>query len=218
MMRKILKTLDPILKLLFRRYNSKVRKYRYENIEVLVHPEVFPPRFTISTKLLLGFIKPLDLKGKKVLELGCGSGIISLFAASKGALVTASDINSIALKMLEKASIKNNLAVHTLYSNLFDAIEEKQFDYIIINPPYYPKTAKNDKQRAWFCGENFEYFEKLFKQLPYYVGNTEVLMILSEDCNLDKISSIARQYNLKFKKILEKKVMTEKNFIYKIYY
>jgi hypothetical protein len=42
-------------------------------------------------------------------------------------------------------------------------------------------------------------------------------MILSEDCDLEKISTIAQQYDLKFKKVLEKKVMTEINYIYKVH-
>ena len=217
MIRKLIKIFDPILKWFFQRYYSKPRKYRYQNIEVIVYPEVFPPHFTISTKLLLDYINSIDLKGKKVLELGCGSGIISLLAASKGALVTASDINKTALEALEKASIKNTLPVQIINSNLFDKLHEKHFDYIIINPPYYPKAPKNDKQHAWFCGENFEYFEKLFEQLPSYIEHSEVLMILSEDCDLEKISTIAQQYDLKFKKVLEKKVMTEINYIYKVH-
>lgn len=217
MIRKLIKIFDPILKWFFQRYYLKPRKYRYQNIEVIVYPEVFPPHFTISTKLLLDYINSIDLKGKKVLELGCGSGIISLLAASKGALVTASDINKTALEALEKASIKNALPVQIINSNLFDKLHEKHFDYIIINPPYYPKAPKNDKQHAWFCGENFEYFEKLFEQLPAYTEYSEVLMILSEDCDLEKISTIAQQYALKFKKVLEKKVITETNYIFKVY-
>ena len=217
MIRKLIKIFDSILKWFFQRYYSKPRKYRYQNIEVIVYPEVFPPHFTISTKLLLDYINSIDLKGKKVLELGCGSGIISLLAASKGALVTASDINKTSLEALEKASIKNALPVQIINSNLFDKLHEKHFDYIIINPPYYPKAPKNDKQHAWFCGENFEYFEKLFEQLPSYIKHSEVLMILSEDCDLEKISTIAQQYDLKFKKVLEKKVMTETNYIYKVH-
>ena len=118
---------------------------------------------------------------------------------------------------MEKASVKNALPVQIINSNLFDKLHEKHFDYIIINPPYYPKAPKNDKQHAWFCGENFEYFEKLFEQLPSYIEHSEVLMILSEDCDLEKISTIAQQYDLKFKKVLEKKVMTETNYIYKVH-
>jgi 2-polyprenyl-3-methyl-5-hydroxy-6-metoxy-1,4-benzoquinol methylase len=35
----------------------------------------------------------LELSGKRVLELGAGSGLIGLSLARKGAMVTASDLN-----------------------------------------------------------------------------------------------------------------------------
>lgn len=48
-----------------------------------MHPEVFPPHYTISTKILLDFIDGLDIDKKSLLELGCGSGIISLLLPLK---------------------------------------------------------------------------------------------------------------------------------------
>jgi len=209
------KIIFPLFKIGFDKYYKKPRKYTYESIEVLVHPEVFPPHFTISTKILLDFLKPLDLNNKLFLELGCGSGIISLFAASKKAIVTASDINKVAIDALKKASIQNNLKLTILYSDLFDKIKQQTFDYIIINPPFYPKTPQNDKERAWFCGGNFEYFEKLFMQIPQYIA-PNIWMILSEDCEIEYIKKLAIKNGLTFELILEKSVILEKNYIFKI--
>lgn len=215
MLEKLKKHLYPIAKIAFNVYQSKQRKYTYNGIEVIVHPEVFPPKYTISTKLLLHFIAPLNLKGKTLLELGCGSGIISLFAASKEAKVTASDINEVALDALKIASTKNDISVNIVYSDLFENLSEYHFDYIIINPPYYPKTPKNDKESAWFCGENFEYFEDLFSQLPPYIAQN-TWMILSEDCDIERIKNIAAKNRLSLEMILEKTVAKEKNFIFRI--
>ena len=139
----IKKITHPFLKTLASFWFSKDRTYKYNGIEVLVHPNVFPPHYTISTNIILEFIKPIHLKHKTFLELGCGSGIIALYAASKEAEVTASDINKTALEYLERSSKKNNLPINIIYSNLFDNITSKTFDYIIINPPYYQKKAKN---------------------------------------------------------------------------
>ena len=82
---------QPFLKTCLAYYYRKPRKYNYQDIEVLVHQEVFPPHLTLSTKILLDFIVELDLKNKAFLELGCGSGIISLLASRKGAFVTATE-------------------------------------------------------------------------------------------------------------------------------
>ena len=217
-LRSIIKRLTkPFLNAGLKFYYRKSRKYSYQNIEVLVHPEVFPPHLTLSTKILLDFISEMDLQNKTFLELGCGCGIISLFSCKKGALVTASDINEIALEYLEKASEKNNLKVDCVYSNLFENLQERTFYYIIINPPYYPKNPKSTKDQAWFCGEKFEYFENLFKQLPQFISEeNHTYMILSEDCNIDKIKRIASGNNLSLETVFELKTMRELNIIFSI--
>ena len=208
---------QPFLKTGLAYYYRKPRKYNYQDIEVLVHPEVFPPHLTLSTKILLDFIVELDLKNKDFLELGCGSGIISLLASRKGAFVTATDINNIALDYLKKASFENQLKVDVIDSDLFKNLKNKSFDYIIINPPYYPKKAKNVKEKAWFCGEDFEYFKGLFNQLPNFMTNhNQVNMILSEDCQIEIITSIASLNNLKLTSVYEISKMGETNNIFEI--
>lgn len=215
-MRTFLKKIThPFLKIIAKAYFYKPRNYSYKGVTAIVHPEVFPPHYTLSTKILLDFIDELDLKNNSFLELGCGSGIISLFAASKGAKVTATDINEKALEYLSKSSETNNLSIDIVHSDLFTNLSLKPFDYIIINPPYYPKNPKNTKEHAWFCGENFEYFEKLFQQLSQR-SDKNVFMILSEDCQLDRIKNIASNNHKKLTCIIEKTVMKEKNFIYSI--
>ncbi len=216
--RQVIKRLTkPILKFGLEFYYRKPRPFKYQGIQVLVHPEVFPPHLTLSTKILLDFIAELDLSKKSFLELGCGSGIISLFARSKEATVTASDINKTALENLKKASEENNLEVDCVYSNLFENLQNKNFDYILINPPYYPKQPKNVKEQAWFCGDDFQYFKNLFNQLPPYINKkNQAYMILSEDCEFKTISEIASGNKLNLKATFETSKMGEKNTIYQI--
>jgi len=216
MLRNFIKKIThPFLKAIAKIYFYKPRKYSYKGVTALVHPEVFPPHYTLSTKILLDYIEELNLKNNSFLELGCGSGIISLFAASKGAKVTATDINEKALEYLLKSSEINKLSIDIIHSDLFTNLPSKPFDYIIINPPYYSKNPKNTKEHAWFCGENFEYFKKLFQQLAQR-SDKNVFMILSEDCQLDQIKYIASDNFKNLTCILEKTVMKETNFIYSI--
>jgi release factor glutamine methyltransferase len=213
----IKKITHPLLKLGLNLYYSKPRIFCYDNICVKVHPDVFPPQLTFSTKILLDFISEMDLKNKTVLELGCGSGIISLLASKKGASVTASDINQTALDYLGINASKNNLKLKTVYSDLFQNLENQIFDYIIINPPYYPRKPKNIKEQAWFCGENFEYFQQLFLQLPHHLLNgTKCFMILSQDCDLEKIKTIADENATAFELVSEKRELVETNYIFTI--
>lgn len=217
-MRTLLKKIThPFLKYALKLWYLKPRNYRYHNIVVLVHPEVFPPHLTLSTKIFLDFIKPFELRNKNFLELGCGSGILSILAAKKGAAVTATDINEKALEFLEKNAKDNSVNLNILKSDLFTNLTDTSFDYILINPPYYPKHPKNMKEQAWFCGENFEYFQNLFIELPNFTNsNNTVLMILSQDCNIKHIQSIANKNGLEIYCIFEKTVALERNFIYQI--
>ena len=217
-MRQFLKKIShPFLKLGLNLYYSKSRNFTYNGITVTVHPDVFPPQFTFSTKILLNFVEKMNLEKKSFLELGCGSGIISLLATKKKALVTASDINLTALDFLKTNASKNNLKLNIIYSDLFDKLRNQTFDYIIINPPYYPKSAKNVKEKAWFCGENFEYFETLFSQLSsHFSFETNCYMILSQDCDIEKIKAIALKNAMALELVLEKKDWVETNCIFKI--
>lgn len=217
-LRNILKRItNPLLKGGAKLYYRKPRKFSYQNIEVLVHPEVFPPHLTLSTKILLDFISEIDIQNKTFLELGCGSGIISLFASKKGAIVTASDINKTALEYLEEASKKQQLKLQCIASDLFENINEKHFDFIIINPPYYPKNPESIKEKAWFCGEDFEYFKNLFQQIPVYLSEENTtFMILSEDCEIEKIKSIATQNGIDFQRVFSTKKAGELNFIFRL--
>ncbi|MFA5930245.1 MAG: HemK2/MTQ2 family protein methyltransferase [Candidatus Micrarchaeia archaeon] len=79
-----------------------------------------------------------------ILEVGCGSGIVSLSAAqaSPKNTVLGVDINPLAVKCAMENARANGIANATfLASDLFSAIPASQkFDFILFNPPYLPTT------------------------------------------------------------------------------
>lgn len=215
--RKSLRLFHPFLRRLVRYYLKKPRKYRFENLNLIIYPSVFHPGLFYSTQYLISFISQLDLTGKRLLELGAGSGLISMVCAKKEAMVTATDINVTALEGIRKNAARNNLNIEAKESDLFDQISPVNFDFIIINPPYYPKTPQSAGESAWFCGENFEYFEKLFRQLSSHETNgAEIFMVLSEDCDLDKIHSIADTRGYRLDSVSQKTIGGEENFIFSV--
>jgi release factor glutamine methyltransferase len=184
----------PFLRIFAKHYFAKPRKYNYKSIHSIILPGVFHPHFTISTKLLLRFIENFELHGKTFLELGCGSGIISILAANKGAKVSASDINPNAIENAILNAKRNKVEISTFLSDLFKDIPEQVFDFIVINPPYYPKKPSNMAEQAWFCGDHYEYFENLFSTLTnYFDKKSTVIIILSEDCAIEHIKRIAEK-------------------------
>jgi release factor glutamine methyltransferase len=199
------------------KYLSKQRVYEYADIKLEIPPEVFHPGFFFSTRLLLKYLKQLQLKDKKFLELGCGSGLISVYAAKKGAIVTASDINEVAINFLKKNSKKNDVELELVHSDLFKNIPEQSFDMIAINPPYYKKQPQSEIDHAWFCGENGEYFSGLFESLGRYIHQgSEVYMVLFDGCDMEMINTMALQNNFQLICVLTQKNLLETNFIFKI--
>ncbi|MVM30917.1 methyltransferase [Spirosoma sp. HMF4905] len=180
-------------------YLSKERKIALAGLEIKVPPGVFHPTLFSSTKLLLEFVNSQPVLGLKVLELGAGSGLLAVDMARNGALVTASDINPIACATVRENARINDVVVNVVHSDLFDQFVDQLFDLILINPPYYPKTPKTDAEKAWFCGDDYEYFKKLFSQLAHFLSKTGyAMMILSEDCNLKKIHQLATEKGYKW--------------------
>ena len=200
--------------------NKKIQRtsfYKWKNIRLRIPPGVFHPKYFFSTKYLLERALQLELHNKTLLKLGAGNGLISIATAGKGALVTATDINEKAIEALKENAALNNVSLQIILSNLFENISPQQFDIIVINPPYYPKTPKNTFEAAWYCGENFEYFENLFQQLGQYIhAGTKTLMVLSQDCNLQRISALANAKKFNFTQTHTKKFYWERNFIFEI--
>ncbi len=213
----VLRPIAPILKKLAKVYTRKEREYSYNNISVKVLPGVFHPGLFISTKVLLNFVNTLKFEGESFLELGAGTGIISILAAKKGAAVFASDISGKAIQNIELNAAKNNVQINIFTSDLFKNIPYMQFDYIIINPPYYSRDPGEEEEYAWFCGSNFEYFKSLFNSLSNYIGkDSKVFMILSEVCDIQKIKSIGLENEFVWKIKIKKQFCGEKNYIFEI--
>jgi release factor glutamine methyltransferase len=217
----IYKVIRPVVgrtyKPMLERYLAKPRRYKYEDLSIVVQPGVFHPGFFFSTKLFLEFLKGKELKYKSVLEIGAGSGLISLYAAAQEANVTAIDISNTAVENIKSNAALNSLKLNVLYSDMFNNVPTQQFDIVIVAPPYYKKHPGKEAEHAWYCGENGEYFSKLFSGLGSYIhASSKVWMILSDDCDIAMIQAIAGNSGLKLKNVFERKRYWEINYIFEI--
>ncbi len=199
------------------RYLSRTRKYQYRDIHLQIPHSVFHPGFFFSTQLLLKEVQKLALKDKKMLEPGAGSGLISIYAARRGAHVTATDINPVAIEFLRKNSQANEVSISIIESDLFDQVPAQTFDLVVINPPYYKKEPHSYADYAWNCGPQGEFFQKLFCQLKEFIHvETRVLMILCDGCDMEMIQSIAQKNQFSMEVIFTRQNLLETNFIYAI--
>ncbi|HCW08839.1 MAG TPA: methyltransferase [Cytophagales bacterium] len=199
-------------------YLRKERSYTFEGIKVKIPPTVFHPGLFPSTRFLIAYLKNQDIVGQSFLELGCGSGLISIWALKQKANVFACDLNSKAVQACVENAKKNSADIKVIHSNLFDSLPKIKFDWMVINPPYYSKKIANDEELAWNCGENFEFFQKLFSSLADYTHeNSKVIMVLTQGCNIDSIKKIASANHFEFILKAEQSVLFDGlDFIFEI--
>ena len=202
-------------------YLKKERLYRYKGFNLVISKGIFHPAFFMSTKYLYSFVDRKKLEARKCLELGCGSGLLSLLMLRKGGDVTAVDINERAIENTilnyKRNKIQFKKQLQTIVSDAFGNLNGQKFDFIVINPPYYFAAPANKEEFAWYCGENGEYFKKLFSQLPLHTSiNSETYMILAESCDLQRINKIAVENGCCMQLVSKKKILWELNFIYKV--
>ena len=199
------------------KYLSRTRTYTYKGIRLEIPPEVFHPGLFFSTKLLLRYLAKENLSKKSFLELGAGSGLLSIYAAQRGALATATDINPVAMDCIHTNAHDNGADIVTIRSDVFDDIPKQRFDFMVINPPYYKKKPASFAEYAWYCGENGEYFQKFFGELDNYLHEHSVaIMVLCDGCDLEMIKNMARKNSFALSCVQTQSTIIEKNFIFKI--
>lgn len=179
----------------------EVQHWRFDGLRLRIDPGVFPPGPTLSSaafvRWLLSPSGPGPWAGRRVLDLGCGSGIVGLALARAGALVTASDIHPAAAANARANARANDLPLTVVVADLLRGIDLGCVDVVLITPPYYPRTPRTLPERAWFCGEAFDYFQDLFGQLAERdLSRLEVFMTLSEDCDEVGIRGVAAGHGL----------------------
>ena len=111
--------------------------YRDKTIQLV--PHVYEP--AEDSFLLVDTLIENIQNGERVLEVGCGSGIVSVFASDIASSIVATDLNPHAVKC---AAANGVPVVRTdLYAGL-----NGTFDLIVFNPPYLP-TSEYERMGGW---------------------------------------------------------------------
>lgn len=117
------------------------------SIDIAEDPEVYPPS---DDSILL--IESLDVvPGEKVLEVGCGSGVVSIHCAKNGCDVTAVDVNPRAVELARRNAGANGADIPVCESDVYGNVDGV-FDTIMFNLPYLPVDEEGLLAKAWSGG------------------------------------------------------------------
>ena len=119
------------------------------NIEIAEDDEVYPPS---EDSILL--IESLNISpGERVLEIGCGSGVVSIHSAKNGAIVTCGDLNPRAVELTKRNAESNGVLLDVRMTDVYDNISGI-FDTVIFNLPYLPVEEEGLLAKAWSGGSD----------------------------------------------------------------
>lgn len=126
----------------------------------LVDPDVYFHSRSVGMQV---FLSKARFPGKDILDMGCGTGSVGIFALHRGARsATFTDVSPKAIK-----NTKKNVALHemedraeVLQSDLFSALGRRKFDVILFNLPYsYAEGSRDEVAGAlgapWGVARNY---------------------------------------------------------------
>lgn len=180
--------------------SPEVAETEIDGVKVKVFPDVFSPAIFFESKWYAEKLAMLT-KGRKLLEIGPGTGIIGLFSALNGASVTAIDINDKAVENTKVNFELHNLPIDVRQGSVYEPLKESEkFDFIFWNHPFN-KTSIDDTDKFLKSVFDFEYqhIRAYIKEGRKHLSeNGRLLLGTSNIANLEEIQAIAGEYGYDF--------------------
>ncbi|WP_381415480.1 peptide chain release factor N(5)-glutamine methyltransferase [Spiroplasma endosymbiont of Anurida maritima] len=167
-----------------------VGKKEIEDLTLYLNKSTLIPRDETIELIYKTFSKINNKKSVRILEIGTGSGVISLQLgillkhANISYEIVATDISNKALKIAKKNQKVNNVEnIFFVKSNIFDKIDNK-FDVIISNPPYIDKNdphiskivKKYEPKKALFAkNQGLYFYQEIFKNAFKYLNKNYLI-------------------------------------------
>ena len=200
---------------------GSTRFTRAAGFRLSVRPTVFHPRFFLSSERFASFLDGLDLRGKTVVDVGTGSGIIALAAARAGSEnVIATDINPNAALCAAENARANGLGdrVVGVASNLLAAFAPRPlFDVILSSPPKHAGEPRDLADRGWHAGPAYRDVAALFDQARERLKpGGKVYVMVSSDSDLDLFGARIEQAGFSARLAKEYSIYIESLILYEL--
>ncbi len=166
--------------------------------KIVVCPGTFCPLGVFSTNFIL---KNMSItRNDVVLDLGCGTGVISVFAAEKARKVYAVDINPCAVRCTRINCKLNSVDVDVRQGDMFSPFPKTFFTNIISNPPYLPLNPTCYMDSAWRGGSSLNFIRKMITEASHRLLHGGTLQFaVSTLTGLDEVLRLLKMKGFRFK-------------------
>ncbi len=151
---------------------------------LLVLPGVLDPVATKVGAWLAAVAAEAARPGETWVDMGCGTGVVGLALAAKGAEVTCVDIDPQAVRNARANAALHQLDVACVESDLFTALPGRVFDRVVYNVPFWPGEPVGPSGeprpfgRAMYAGADFAAIRAFAAAFPAHAR--EAWVVLSE--------------------------------------
>ena len=164
------------------------------DIDIKERDDVYPPS---DDSILL--IESLDVEqNERILEIGCGSGVVSIHCAKYGCIVIAVDINPSAVECTRENAQLNDVKIDVRLSDLFENVQER-FDKIVFNLPYLPVIDEGELAKAWSGGEDgMGPLPRLLDEAnDHLCENGKVIVVVSSLMDQNKLNALLSKHKVR---------------------
>ena len=194
--------------------------------QINVNPYVLIPRFEteVLVEKTIEYINKLGLNNGKVLEIGTGSGCISVVLKKEvnNLEIDAIDISRNAIRVAKGNAKLNDATINFISKDMFKFNSSKYYDVIVSNPPYIsPKdnvsaNTKYEPYQAIYTDKPLKYYEQIFKIAKSNLNKKFLIALEIDEEEGYNLKMMAKEYFIDAEIVLNKDLAGKDRYLFVI--
>ena len=220
------KNLNKVVKKLNKNYPVQylIGNVNFYGYNISVNKHVLIPRFETETLVekTIEYIKKLKLENGSLIDLGTGSGCISIVLKKELETlnITGLDISNKALKLARKNAKNNKADINFIKENIFKFKPVNKYDILISNPPYITEddeispNIKYEPKKAIFTNDGLKYYRHIMSTCTNYLNKKNLIAFEIGDKQGKDLKKIAKDFFPKAKIKLERDLSGRDRYLF----
>lgn len=220
------KNLNKVVKKINKNYPVQylIGNVNFYGYNINVNKNVLIPRFETETLVekTIEYIKRLKLENGSLIDLGTGSGCISIILKKELETlnITGLDISNKALKLARKNAKNNKADINFIKENIFKFKPVNKYDILISNPPYITEddeispNIKYEPKKAIFTNDGLKYYRHIMSTCSNYLNKKNLIAFEIGDKQGKDLKKLAKDFFPKAKIKLERDLSGRDRYLF----